>query len=360
MKTKLKIRSLDGLIDYDSTKRNATADLLKGLAIIFMIQVHVTEFLAKQELFDSIWGAVSLFFGGPPAAPVFMAVMGYFLAGSKKDFETSLLRGIYLFLGGILLNIGLNFNLLVRIYRGEYFLDPFRYVFGVDILLLAGMSIILLTLIKKLVNIHFLIPLFLSLLLTFLSDLIPVFPEFQSPVLRYLIPVFGGNQDWSYFPVIPWLAYPLLGWSFRMLQNKYKNHIKADNQITILVLLAWGLFLYITGQYAILVAANLPVYYHHGIVFFIWVIFFLSGYLFFFYKVNSIFPKSNILLYIKWLGQNVTLVYVFQWLIIGNISTEIYKTQTLLNSVLWFFAVMTAVTVLTVLANKLIKKAPGD
>ena len=30
--------------------------------------------------------------------------------------------------------------------------------------------------------------------------------------------------------------------------------------------------------------------------------------------------------YITWLGKNVTLIYVIQWIIVGNIGTAIYKT----------------------------------
>ena len=33
-----------------------------------------------------------------------------------------------------------------------------------------------------------------------------------------------------------------------------------------------------------------------------------------------------IIAYIKWLGKNVTLIYIIQWIIIGNIATEIYKS----------------------------------
>ena len=56
---------METAIPYN-TKRNQTADLLKGLAVIFMIQVHIMELFAKQEIYDGIAGKISLFFGGPP------------------------------------------------------------------------------------------------------------------------------------------------------------------------------------------------------------------------------------------------------------------------------------------------------
>ena len=129
-------------------KRNQTADLLKGLAVIFMIQVHIMELFAKQEIYDGIAGKISLFFGGPPCAPIFMAVMGYFLFSSNKKTSYYLTRGCILFFGGILLNIGLNFNLLYHIFFAGYDINPFNYIFGVDILPLAGMSVVLIGLLK--------------------------------------------------------------------------------------------------------------------------------------------------------------------------------------------------------------------
>jgi len=41
-----------------------------------MVQVHIMELFARQDIFEDTVGKISLFFGGPPAAPVFMAVMG--------------------------------------------------------------------------------------------------------------------------------------------------------------------------------------------------------------------------------------------------------------------------------------------
>ena len=63
----------------ESVTRSFTADLLKGMAVLAMIQVHLMELFARQEVYDSLTGKISLFLGGIPAAPVFMAVMGYFL-----------------------------------------------------------------------------------------------------------------------------------------------------------------------------------------------------------------------------------------------------------------------------------------
>jgi surface polysaccharide O-acyltransferase-like enzyme len=80
--------------------RNRTADLLKGLAVIFMIQVHLLELFATQDIYVSWIGKISLFLGGPPAAPVFMVVMGYYFASSKRTLKSGTVRGLKLILLG--------------------------------------------------------------------------------------------------------------------------------------------------------------------------------------------------------------------------------------------------------------------
>ena len=76
--------------------RDGTADLLKGFAVLFMIQVHIMEQFATPDIFNSSIGKISMFLGGPPCAPVFMAVMGYFLAKSSRPFIYFLKRALAL------------------------------------------------------------------------------------------------------------------------------------------------------------------------------------------------------------------------------------------------------------------------
>ncbi|MBU2466561.1 MAG: DUF1624 domain-containing protein, partial [Bacteroidetes bacterium] len=78
------------------SQRLLLPDLLKGIAVVLMIQVHLTELFARPAFFDSVAGKVSLFLGGPAAAPVFMAVMGYFLAWKAVSSKNLFLRGIKL------------------------------------------------------------------------------------------------------------------------------------------------------------------------------------------------------------------------------------------------------------------------
>jgi hypothetical protein len=54
-----------------------------------------------------------------------------------------------------------------------------------------------------------------------------------------------------------------------------------------------------------------------------------------------------------WIGKNITIFYVIQWLIIGNIATAIYQTQNLGQYWFWFTGIFSATVLLTFLAEKI-------
>jgi uncharacterized membrane protein len=200
----------------NNRQRLGTPDLLKGTAVILMIQVHLFELFARPQVQESLIGKIALFLGGPPAAPVFMAAMGYFLAHTRKSTTQLVSRGVKLMLGGLLLNLGLNLHLLIRIYNGTIQLNPLEYIFGVDILLLAGMSIIIIALLRLVFRQQFRGYFILALLAAFSTPYLPGFPG-ENSALKYIFAYLGGSYRWSYFPLFPWLAYPLLGYSFYLL-----------------------------------------------------------------------------------------------------------------------------------------------
>lgn len=330
-------------------KRNQTADLLKGLAVIFMIQVHIMEQFATPAIYDSIIGKISLFLGGPPCAPVFMAVMGYFLVSADKPFLYYLKRGAILLTTGLLLNLARSANLLHYIFLGQSSADPFFYIFGVDILLLAGLSIIIIALLKIIFKKNYIFYFILAIIIALAS---PFLETFGTPAnsLSYLNAFFWGNFEWSYFPLFPWCAYILLGFAFRLFCEKENFFSKYSSShslvLSIPLLIASGL----TINYAVGIAHDLngaDGYYHHGILFFAWMIMFMSGYIMLIHLIEHNAGKHLITRFIKWVGKNVTAIYIIQWIIIGNIATEIYQTQEKAALVYWFLGITATTCVLT-------------
>ena len=319
---------------FYNPERNQTADLLKGFAVLFMIQVHITENFLRLNLHEETFGVVSFFLGGTPAAPVFMTVMGYFLS-VKKNLEYYIERGTILFLGGILLNIGLNFYYLILYFQNQIIDEnPLQYIFGVDILPFAGLSLIIIGLLKEVFNNKFYLYLVTALLIALISDYLPMLPDKASPWIQYIFSFVYGCSEWSYFPLFPWLFYPLVGFSFKLISEK--SSIKNVNQIIIVALVIVLSFAYKSFHQVIV----LKEYYHHGIMLAIWNSSFIVVWLFLINKLENYFGRTSLLIYIKWIGKNVTAVYVFQWLLIGNLAILYYDSQNELQFFLWFIIVL--------------------
>lgn len=322
--------------------RRPVPDLLKGFAVIAMIQVHIFEQFARPEFLQGTVGKLSLFLGGPFAAPVFMAVMGYF-AGRKGGMEAGrrggwvkIKRGLFLILLGLVLNIGLNFNLLLHIFTGRIDVDPWPYLFGADILPLAGLSFLFIGVCEIFLVRRAIPALAMAVVVALVTPYLPSFPDH----LKYLGAFICGNEKWSYFPLFPWLAYPLLGYSWMRMETempsfseklmKYRSYFIVS---AVILLAAFAVPSYKT-------ITNLPAYYHHGILLFIWMTGFMIIWIFFGKFVINFAADSRIIIYMRWLGENVTVVYVIQWLIIGNLAFVFYRSQYPIQLLLSFITVL--------------------
>jgi len=323
--------------------RNRTADLLKGVAVILMVQVHLIELFAQQNIYDSSLGSVLLFLGGPPAAPVFMTVMGFFIASGNTSFSKSIQRGFKLLFGGLLLNLGLNFHLFIKIYNNTIITSPWPYLFGVDILFLAGFSIIVIAFLKK---IKVLNPTSIVIIIALIFSIIAFvpYPEIHNNI-SYISALFYDNIWWSYFPVIPWLVYPLTGYLFYKTIPKVKNYIINKNYLLVIMVVT-GMILLFTIGYGISVAANLHQYYHHNYLYYLFVVNFMVFWSALFHYI-TLFPSNFITTFTEWLGKSVTVFYVMQWLLIGNIGTALYKTQNFYQLAFWFIGIMILASLLT-------------
>lgn len=310
--------------------RDGTADLLKGLAVLFMIQVHIMEQFGNPELYQSLTGKISLFLGGPFCAPVFLVVMGYYLLPVKKRAFIYLKRGVLLFLGGLLLNATRSMHLIQHIHDQSIQANPMAFIFGVDILPLAGLSLILLTPVMLLIKSEWRVYLLLAILIAATTWFTLPYEE-SGPAIQFLKSFITGRTAWSYFPVIPWISYILTGMAARSLVIRYPDvkHVFTDVRI---------LWLIIPGLIALLVSLprasaithdldGISGYYHHLLPFFAWTVLFILIYVFTVRHLEQSWGNSHIFRLIHWTGRQVTLIYVIQWLIIGNLATALYKSQ---------------------------------
>jgi uncharacterized membrane protein len=333
--------------------RDAVADLLKGTAVVLMVQVHLMELFARPDVLASWPGKVSLFLGGPPAAPLFLLVMGYYLAASTRSTGGLLLRGLKLLALGGLLNLGLNAHVLMKIVQGALPFDPRPFILGVDILFVAGASTMLLALFRPLLNRALLATLAAALLVILFSPWMTRFLT-TTGAARWGFAYVAGIYEWSYFPCFPWLAYPLLGFAWHQGRVGFSLFERSGGlEPTLQRLVAAGIAIAcavgtaMTCEFALTVCNDLPRYYHHDLWFFLWVCAFLVAWIGLHRLCERWFGTAGPLRWLKDLGRNVTLCYVIQWLLIGNVATALYKSETLLHWALWVVVILTATTLLT-------------
>ena len=81
----------------------------------------------------------------------------------------------------------------------------------------------------------------------------------------------------------------------------------------------------------------------------------MAGYLWFTEWLQKHLSEQSFLRIVRWFGQHVTLVYVIQWLIIGNLAPLLYQSQNVFRVILWFGGI-TTLTVLLSLAWLKIRK----
>jgi uncharacterized membrane protein len=333
-------------------KRLLLPDILKGIAILFMIQVHIMELLAHQDVFNSSWGKISLFLGGAPAAPLFMIIMGYFIAWKNASPSDQIKRGVQLFFYGILLNIGLNLHLIYRVLADGWNYNLYEYLFGVDILHFAGLALIITGLLPKWIKSNQWLLISLILLVFILQSSISAN---SSNCCIYITSYIIGGTQWSYFPFIPWLVYPLTGILFFQFEQQNPQVIQSKPNTTGL-LIALGLFITLSWEFASSINYNLPQYYHHGFDYFIWAILFLGLSTLLISAIYKPYYHSKWSKYLIFTGRNITNIYIIQWLIIGNLATGYYQQFNGKQVVISFIVITILSSLLSYLYQKIKKR----
>jgi uncharacterized membrane protein len=309
--------------------RLLSIDLARGLAVFFMIAVHTLEVFASQEVKNSVFGQIIEFLGGPPAAPVFMTLMGFsFIYSRKSELKPRLLRGFKIFLSGYILNIlrgVIPFTLSTQLEMdiAKTFplekLNAYTILTTVDILQFAGVALIIMALIQEF-KINKYVILFSAFLISMLSPFLWGF-NINIPVIDQIFELFWGDQPIGFsfidnkiaFPIFPWLSFPLLGMFLGDTikntnnQNRTFKHFGIGGIVVLLIGIAIS---YNNIEY------HFNDYYHsrQGAMLF------MCGFVVFWIYITKIaidkLPMNKLFeLLFKW-SNGVTNIYFIQWIII--------------------------------------------
>jgi uncharacterized membrane protein len=304
------------------TRRIRSIDIARGLAILFMIWVHVLETYATEEVAkQAVFGKIIYFLGSAPSAPVFMTLMGIsFMFSRHQDMKFGVQRGIKILLLAYVLNlcryvipvfIAKQINPIAIANWSEEDSNLLWLFLTSDILQLAGISLIIMSIVRRYVKNNWLILAIASVILLIAPFLWGL--KIGQPVIDEVLNLFWGAENKAYFPVFPWLSFPLLGMflgSFLANSQELNRTFKRIGLIG-LPLTAIGLVISFTNP-----SYHFGDYYHPAQGGMIYMIGFVMFWLWICNEIVNNFPRNRLLrLFDKW-SKDVTSIYFIQWCII--------------------------------------------
>ena len=307
-------------------KRIQSIDVVRGLAVFFMIAVHTIEVFGTTELRQSITGELIEFLGGPPAAPVFMTLMGLsmVLAG-KNDPKRQLERGLKIFLSGYILNLiravlPLQLMLYFNVKDAHAFpLDAFGVLTIVDILQFAGLAMMITSFTMPLK-----LPAYMDLLIALLIIILSPFLWGMGagvPVAKYVFELLWGDLPFAHpfltnkiaFPLFPWLAFPYLGLYLGKMVHA------AEDQDKVFRNMGWG------GLIAVCIGLGISAtdfdyhfndYYHSRQGAMIFMCGFVAAWVSLFHWITNRVPWNGFFQLLTVWSKGVTNIYFLQWVMI--------------------------------------------
>jgi uncharacterized membrane protein len=200
-------------------------DLARGLAIVFMVMIHVLGHYGNAASWASPLGQIVIFFGGPTAAPVFMFLMGASLAFSRRASAAGIARrGLWLLFLAYTLNVlrgvlpatlGLASGYVTEADISPY--TPATLLTLVDIHQMAGLALLVIAGLTvffvsggvarraALIGLAFLVAIVSPSLWGTTTGIAPV---------DLGLGLLWGTEWNVFFPLFPWIAYPLVGYAY--------------------------------------------------------------------------------------------------------------------------------------------------
>jgi uncharacterized membrane protein len=308
--------------------RLEAVDLTRGLAVLFMIMVHTLMVYGAPATAHSAFGVGVDFLGGPPAAPVFMLLMGLAFAYSRRnDLRGGLLRSAKLFVLGYVLNLlrgvvplGLAGAVAPDVVAGALpagitLLDVFLID---DILQFAGIALAVMTLLRACGTGRYTL-LLIAMVIAMGSPFLWGIKSGLRPLDRVLDmfwgdrPLGGFIENAVSFPVFPWMVFPLVGSFLGDVLRESKDQRAAYRRIGLT-----GLLVAVVG---LGIAQTAPDYhwndYYHSRQ---GAMLFFTGFVMAWLSLWDILarrvPDNPLFILLRRWSQQVTVIYLAQWIMI--------------------------------------------
>lgn len=293
--------------------------LARGFIVFVMPAVHSVMLYSSEEVKLGWLGAILGFLAEGPGAQLFMFLMGLFIVLSRpKTVRQILIRSLLIGGLGYLLNL---FRLVLPYYLN---LLPADYITSLTISrdLAAGWQLLMIADILQFASLAYL---FCALLYKYIPHivvliLVMIVVWWISPYVwqvnklsGFLVfQLFAGLPPKAFFPLFPWLFFPLLGLVLGRLLQLYSSakflRIMIVTGISMLLLgklitiaepAEWNNNFYRQGRGGTLL---------HGGIALLWTVLFMGVAQF---KTSNLFFKL-----LDFVSRHITMIYVLQWLVI--------------------------------------------
>lgn len=296
-------------------------DLARGFTVLFIAPIHAVMLFSKVEVYQSWFGKALTFIAEGPGAQLFMLLMGIsFSLSGNNNFVVVCKKALLLLMGGYALNV-LKFILPAALHLmpaglyAELQVGPdgngyLHMLLLGDILHFAALALIILCFVRRL-PCYPLVALLLGLVVCFIAPLL--YGLHSSYIfLNYCLGLIGGQPPRVYFPLFPWLVYPLTGLSIGY-------YLKGSTRFVFVKLALTGCLLIVLSYYCRLdfLPCSATSFYrtcppntccHMGIVL-LW----LAGW----HWVSRCIRDNVCFGLLTCLSQNITWVYLIQWILIA-------------------------------------------
>jgi uncharacterized membrane protein len=233
-------------------------DALRTWAVLLMLIMHVFPTYARPEYYHSVWYRGFFYAIEGMAAPAFMFAMGVSIVWSKPKSTGKIWRkGLLLLAQGYLLNVlkfappVLIFNAFPASLFAAIGAQPgtpglIRFFMVGDILQFAGIAYIICHILYRPGRSY---KLFSLAALVGIIAVAPCLYTLDTGKI-YLSSLFYGSSPLVFFPVLPWLAFPLLG----MVSGSFIKTNTAGPDRNMKRLGGYGLLLFSAGLFLILIS----------------------------------------------------------------------------------------------------------
>jgi uncharacterized membrane protein len=296
-------------------------DLARGLAVAFMVLVHVLWHWGRPDTVATPLGTAISFLGGPPAAPVFMTLMGASLAfSSRAEPRPLVIRGLVLIAGGYLLNLArgalpATLGLATGVVTAEEIapFTPLRLLTSVDILQLAGCSLMAIAALRVAGRPA---PAWLVVGLGLVMAAPAVHGwRIEVPLIDAVLTPIWGDAPNVFYAVFPWAMYPIVGAVTGEALARSEDRAATMRSIGLA-----GAALCGGGIVAILVTRpdfDVATYWRHPPAYAAAILGFVLAWTWACAMVVGRLPNLGVLRFLERAGRRVTVLYVVHWLIVG-------------------------------------------